>query len=891
MKASVRRGGWWLLFFVSGAPGLMAQLAWTRIIGAGLGHEFPALTGVISAYFAGLALGAVGFSRWGGAGRRPEWVYGALEIGSGLWILGTTPFLTVGLETAQKWMGVEASWWREAVVGFGFPLLIIGPTAAALGATLPAMEKVVRPLEKAGRAVAGLYAFNTAGAFVGIALALGVAMPGVGFRGTLVLAAIIQLICGCGAVVLARVFQGATRKVEDPDLSREVRSAEESQGVRSGGIRPETRSGSAGRPSGGALHKATPGGNRSTARSWTRVMVVSGFLGMGFELLGVRALAQTTENTVQTYAWVVGSVLAGTMIGAAWNRRQVQRGKEWDAAVLLGGLSVACGLSLGVMGWSGTMLELLSGRWGAWMGEAWVTAAVFLVPSAGMGMVFGRWVQQAGDTGGEGGVGRAIAWNCLGGALAGPVLVGAILPWAGLKGALVMVSAGYLLLVPWVAWRGWSWVLPVGFAVAVAWVPAGVRFLKLPEGASLVRSWDGRMASVAVIRTADGERVLRVNNHFQQGGTATAVAARRHAHLPLLAHPAPRSVLFLGIGTGITMGAAADHPDLKADGVELLPEVVEALSYFEPENRSPMKREDFRVRTGDARRFVRTATRKYDVIIADLFHPAEDGAGMLYTRDHFESIRDRLEPGGVFCQWLPLHQLDVAGFRDVGATFLDVFPEASLWMLRFNVDVPVVGLVGGRDRWVAQPDALARRMGTGDLAAALKPVALGEPVRFLGCRMADSASLRRLVRGGRVATDDLPRVMYDAAGAVYRKAAAPHERLLELLADADPGFSECLVGEERAPWLVRLERFRRARDRHLHGLGEELAGRMRGALEDYLASAELSGEYTAGYAQAVLVASAYAKQDPTLARAVLERLVAVRPEQGLAKELLGRLGR
>jgi spermidine synthase len=506
-----------------------------------------------------------------------------------------------------------------------------------------------------------------------------------------------------------------------------------------------------------------------------------------------------------------------------------------------------------------------------------------------MGMLFGRWVQYAGET--RGGVGLGVASNCAGAALAAPMLLGWLVPHLGLKGSLVGVSAGYLLLVPWSAWREWRWLFPLCFVGLAAGVPLGVEFLELPERATVVRSWDGRMASVAVIRTQDEERVLRVNNHFQQGGTATAVAARRHAHIPLLLHPAPRTVLFLGIGTGITMGAAADHPGLVAEGVELLPEVVEALALFEPENRSVARREGFEVRIGDARRHVRTVKETYDVIIADLFHPGEDGAGMLYTREHFQAIRGCLAPGGLFCQWLPLHQLDEAGFRDVGATFLEVFPEASLWLLRFNVDIPVVGLVGGQEPWRVRPDDLVRRMGAGALSPALKPVALGDPARLLGCRIADAMSLRNLTTGGRVATDDLPRVLYGAAASAYRHGAAPHERLLRVLAAAEPGFKSCLAEGSDAGWLRRLESFRLARDRHLHGLGEELSGRMRQALEDYVESSRLSPEYTAGYAQAVLVAAAYSKQDMGFARSVLERLIQVRPEQALAREMLSRLDR
>src|SRR5512140_1068366 len=95
------------------------------------------------------------------------------------------------------------------------------------------------------------------------------------------------------------------------------------------------------------------------------------------------------------------------------------------------------------------------------------------------------------------------------------------------------------------------------------------------------------MDSVAVVQHPDGKRSLLVNNRFTMGGTGAAAAERRHATIPLLLHPNPKRALFLGLGTGITFGAAGAEPGLQADGVELVPEIVQALPWFEPYNQLP----------------------------------------------------------------------------------------------------------------------------------------------------------------------------------------------------------------------------------------------------------------------------------------------------------------
>ncbi len=128
--------------------------------------------------------------------------------------------------------------------------------------------------------------------------------------------------------------------------------------------------------------------------------------------------------------------------------------------------------------------------------------------------------------------------------------------------------------------------------------------------------------------TRSGARYLEVNGHFRMGGTNSIRSDYRQAMLPLLLHPAPHQALFLGLGTGATLIGGTQMPGVSVHGVELSSEVVELLPWFaNPAVAGPAPR----VTVADARRYVSADTNQYDVIIADLFHPALDGSGSLYS--------------------------------------------------------------------------------------------------------------------------------------------------------------------------------------------------------------------------------------------------------------------
>ena len=127
----------------------------------------------------------------------------------------------------------------------------------------------------------------------------------------------------------------------------------------------------------------------------------------------------------------------------------------------------------------------------------------------------------------------------------------------------------------------------------------------------------------------------------------------------------------------------------------------------------------------DARRFVRATGERYDVIVADNFHPARSGSGALYTVEHFAAVRARLADGGLFCQWLPLHQLDLETLRSIVRQFLAVYPRGTALLATYSLDTPVLGLDRAATAMAAFDRDAVRAPARDRAAAALRRAELG----------------------------------------------------------------------------------------------------------------------------------------------------------------------
>src|SRR5688572_13894251 len=180
----------------------------------------PALLAVVAAYMAGMAIGAWWISRR--VLRNPAKAYGLLEIAIGLWACATTGFIPMANGAALKWIGVQPSVAWHWFVAFAVPFVVLLPATAAMGATLPVIERFVTPLTHSGRSVGALYAANTLGAVTGVLCSTFLILPQLGLRVTLFIFAALNLSCGLAALLARDRRQDIDLLRKDPVAPRRL---------------------------------------------------------------------------------------------------------------------------------------------------------------------------------------------------------------------------------------------------------------------------------------------------------------------------------------------------------------------------------------------------------------------------------------------------------------------------------------------------------------------------------------------------------------------------------------------------------------------------------------------------------------------------------------------
>jgi spermidine synthase len=775
-----------IVVVLSGISGLGYQMAWSKMLAVALGHEVIAMLAVIAAFFIGLALGALLLNKAVKKTTTPQRWYAICELVIGVWSLLLITIIPYFNETIAGVIGVQPTPFWHWFVTFLSTLLLLLPATFCMGATLPAIERVFTSLLLQSGKISGLYGLNTFGAMMGALLATFYFIPAFGLSSTLTIFAIINLFCGAAMLLIWRRTYRATDSPSSPHLHATLQEAASKEAI-------------------------------STIRTQPLLftLFMCGWLGLGFEVLAIRALSQILENTVFTFAAVLCIYLLGTALGAAWyqlfmaKKHAKQTAENWQTMRfnLLCLSAIMCSLGtfalwLGYPVYIGIVALLGYGAGSAIIAELLVAMLVLFCPTFAMGMLFSHLIK---CTLVKPGLGISLGVNTLGSALA-PLTFGIlILPMVGSLNSLLIVCVSYLCLIPFsgvgstkahatirhliktqatallIQRNILKLAIPLSLCGLLLILPLPNNYVTWKSNDQQLYYNEGVMAAIEINVDSAGNKHLSVNNHYTMGGTASRFSDHRQTHLPFLLHGSPKSALFLGLGTGITMDAGQYYPSTHITGVELIPELLPILNEFDVNINSNQWYKTPTLISADARRYMLSTEQTFDVVIAEIFHPSRDGAGALYTVEHFQQVRKKLNPDGLFCQWLPLFQLDIPTFQTILRSFLVVFPNAQMHLGHFSLKQPILCLVGTQNEYHIAPNWLVNNVTHVPLQQQLIESKLNSDMALLGGFLASGEVLATLAGSGPLNTDDHPFVTYQAPDFVYQTQQLPAQRLLEIL--------------------------------------------------------------------------------------------------------------
>ena len=81
----------------------------------------------------------------------------------------------------------------------------------------------------------------------------------------------------------------------------------------------------------------------------------------------------------------------------------------------------------------------------------------------------------------------------------------------------------------------------------------------------------------------------------------------------------------------------------------------------------------------DARHYLLTTTERFDIIASDPLDVFVKGTAALYSREYFDSVKQHLNPGGMFTLYVPLYETDEPTIKSELKTFFEAFPNGTVW--------------------------------------------------------------------------------------------------------------------------------------------------------------------------------------------------------------------
>ncbi|NIS68993.1 MAG: spermidine synthase [Proteobacteria bacterium] len=740
-----------LIFFLSGASALIFELLWFRLAGLTFGSSVWATSVVLSSFMGGLALGCGLAAFWGHRIRSPIRLYAYLECTiaiSGFGLVLAFPKLT-GFFVPVFRHFLEQPLFLNAVRGFIAFFLMFVP-ATAMGTTLPVLVKALYTAKpNFGRVLGLLYGWNTLGAVGGVITSELFFVKWFGIRETGLVAASFNLIAAIMALWLSRKH-----------------------------VRPKVVSGEPERPHFSLDFSFIIG--RLLLASF-----LSGLTILALEVIWFRFILLFFFDHSWNFAVMLAAVLLGISLGgmvtSKWFQLREGANNSLVPILFLNGILV-------VMLYRnfGFVLDFLR-EFGNDLRISLVSLFLMFPVSFISGIVFtmlGKTLHEKIEAETQA-AGLLTLANTTGGML-GSFLGLFLIPFVGIENSFFVLALTYGVIALFVCERRQFGLsgrrIPLhhmaagGFLISLIIYPFGFMardyleisipdFFRAYRGERRVAIREGLTQTIQYLqKDLLGEPYyyrLMTNNYSMSG---TTLKAKRYMKMfvywPMAVHPKPERALLIGFGVGTTAKGLTDTESLKDIAiVDISRDIIEMSNVvFRNPEENPINDPRVKIIIEDARFFLLTTERKFDLITAEPSPPASSGIVNLYTQEYFQLIHDRLSEGGIVTYWLPVYQLKVSEAKSILKAFCNVFSHCSLWS-GAGLEWMMVGM---KNPQKAERHGFVRQWYDPVVGSEMRALGFVIPEQFGSLFIADGPRLRNWISDSLPLRDNYPhRISYE----------------------------------------------------------------------------------------------------------------------------------
>ncbi|RAL25442.1 hypothetical protein DL240_04320 [Lujinxingia litoralis] len=768
-----------IFFLFSGFSSLVFEVIWARMLQQVFGTTSFAISTLLTAFMAGLAIGSLLGGRLARQVKSPLRIYGILEASIGLYAL-LVPLLLAYLPTLyaplfERFMG---DFYLFSLLRFVAVFVILVLPTTLMGATLPLVSQWLADRQRIFHGSIGLlYGANTLGACLGTFLAGFVLLPAFGLHTTNLIFVGVNLALGAAVLLSYRRLERSIAHEENPELQAEL--SEDDMALIQGGT---------------ALARPIP---TWALRLTLTLFGLTGLVAMSYQVLWTRAYVITLGSSTYSFTLVLTAILIAIALGSVLVSPLLKRVQRPIYLLALLQALVAASATVGfyVLDRIPAFLydrarDTISGVGEIYAYQFGLVALVVFLPSLFQGMSFPVVVRAVNarieETGEE--VGAAYAFNTAG-SIVGSFAAGfVIMPWLGMQRAiatmiLVNLTVAALLCAIELSQRfeprrALTMLLALLTGASLFYIAPPIDRARLSAGMFRVhlarevyspKSFesstpeilyyeDGLTATTSVEKRGGGV-ALKANGKPEASDGADMDTQILVGLLPFVARSAFADVALgqeeaamVGFGSGVTAGASLQWPLKRLEVVEIEATMIEASRFFEHVNHRPLEDPRHVLIESDGRNYLEYSPRTYDVIVSEPSNPWIAGVSSLFTVEYFERVRQKLNPGGVYGQWVQLYELHPDNVRRVFATFLAAFPHVHAFSSKAkSTDLILLG----SDRPLAfPPEGFERAWSIDTVRTELQRVGIKDVMDLYGLAFMNQAELEAFAAGSELNTDD-----------------------------------------------------------------------------------------------------------------------------------------